>query len=72
MDLFAVNRLVQTCRSQSVVLNNHQSNLIPIVSGVPQGSVLGPRLFLIHINDVSIIFHSPAVACKLYADDIEL
>jgi hypothetical protein len=59
-------------RSQSTIFNSCQSDLVPVISGVLQGSVLGPTLFLLYINDVSTIFQNLAVTCKLYADDIKL
>lgn len=52
--------------SQFVVLNNAASSPITVSSGVPQGSVLGPLLFLICINDIAEPIPSPI---KLSADD---
>lgn len=55
-----------TNRSQSVLVNNQSSNCLPVSSGVPQGSVLGPLLFLIYINDLPL-----HVTCqiRMFADD---
>ena len=56
-------------RKQRVVLNGLESDWEDLHSGVPQGSVLGPLLFLIYINDLSDNIHS---GIKLFADDSSL
>ena len=55
-----------TGRSQCVKLNNLTSDTLPVTYGVPQGSILGPVLFSIYINDISDIVNCGMV---LYAND---
>ena len=59
-------------RKQRVNVGGILSNIAPVTSGVPQGSVLGPTLFSLYINDLPNIFKDTCVVCKLFADDVKL
>lgn len=56
-------------RSNYVEINGSKSNCFSPSSGVPQGSILGPLLFLFFINDVSLNIDSEII---LFADDLKL
>ena len=58
-----------TGRQQRVVLNGETSSWLNVTAGVPQGSVLGPHLFLVYINDLPDEITS---SCKIFADDTSL
>ena len=55
-------------RQQKVVLDGASSTHSQVLSGVPQGTVLGPLLFLIYVNDIGDKI-SPQTTIKLFADD---
>ena len=55
-------------RNQQVLLDGSSSTSSPVESGVPQGSVLGPLLFLLYINDLQK-YISPESVARLFADD---
>ena len=56
-------------RTQRVILNSQYYTWAKVEAGVPQGLILGPLLFLIHINDLS---DNLASNPKLFADDTSL
>ena len=67
LDLF---KSYLTNRTQSVKISNYFSQPSPITLGVPQGSILGPILFLLYINDLPNF--SEKAFTLLYADDTSL
>ena len=55
-----------TNRKQWVTVSGVASKWVPVKSGVPQGTVLGPLMFLIYINDIG---ENVLSTLKLFADD---
>ena len=58
-----------TGRHQQVIIGGHKSPWSPVLSGVPQGSVLGPTLFIAFVNDMPNVVDS---SIKIFADDTKL
>ena len=54
-------------RTQCVSINNQHSNFLPVLSGVPQGSILGPQLILIYVDNLPL--SASFSTLLLFADD---
>ena len=59
-------------RTQQTRVGSCLSHIVNLDSGVVQGSVLGPLLFVIFITDITNLFANNNCKCKLYADDLKL
>jgi hypothetical protein len=59
-------------RKQRVVIKGFESPYLTVRSGVPQGSILGPLLFLYFINDIFSCITDPGIELSLYADDSKI
>ena len=59
-------------RQQKVLVNGSYSSLKEVNIGVPQGSILGPLLFCVYINDLPLHISSKEVNCDLFADDTSI
>jgi hypothetical protein len=59
-------------RSQFVLVNNQRSATSPLLFGVPQGSVLGPVLFVLYTTQLSTVINRHSINHEMFADDTQL
>ena len=59
-------------RFQKVKLDECESNLMPVRMGVPQGSIIGPFMFIVYINNMIYSLRELDVSVVMYADDTVL
>ena len=68
----SLGQLTYPQSNATVVFNGQRSTRLALDCGVPQGSVLGPILFLLHTADVTAIAEYHRLGARFYADDIQL
>ena len=61
-----------TDRTHYVYFNGASSNIIPLVCGVPQGSVLGPQFYILYTGGIISIVEQFGFIAHLYADDLQI
>jgi hypothetical protein len=61
-----------TGRSQSVSINGTNSPSVEMSTGVPQGSILGPVLFIAYLTGLGDVIRGMGISYKVYADDVQL
>ena len=69
MKAWKMDKCFLTGRKQVVIVNGRKSQLSHVISGVPQGTVLGPLLFLIFISDILL---GVEANMKVYVDDTKI
>ena len=69
-NLWCLLRDYLTSRLQCVAVEDSISGFLPVSSGVPQGSIVGPLLFILYVNDLPVAVPSSKVF--MYADDTKL
>ena len=70
ISIVSITRSYLSNRSQFVCFDGFHSNLLNVSCGVPQGSILGPKLLILYVNDLCNI--SNLVKYILFADDTNL
>ena len=59
-------------RTQFVRYNGETSQVMPVTSGIPQGTVLGPVLFILYAADVIKLVEDAGFSVHAYADDLQI